>query len=38
MLPRILEKAGQLDILHANAGTYIGGDLINADAAARGRT
>ena len=34
MLPRILEKAGQLDILHANAGTYIGGDLINADAAA----
>ncbi len=33
MLPRILEKAGQLDILHANAGTYIGGDLIDADAA-----
>ncbi|MGO9422103.1 SDR family oxidoreductase [Roseiarcus sp.] len=33
MLPRILEAAGQLDILHANAGTYIGGDLINTDAA-----
>ena len=33
MVPRILEKAGQLDILHANAGTYIGGDLVNADAA-----
>ena len=34
MLPRILEKAGRLDILHANAGTYIGGDLVNADPAA----
>jgi ribitol 2-dehydrogenase len=33
MLPRILEKAARLDILHANAGTYIGGDLVNADAA-----
>src|SRR5208283_4755110 len=33
MLPRILEAAGQLDILHANAGTYIGGDLIDADTA-----
>jgi ribitol 2-dehydrogenase len=32
LLPGILEKAGQLDILHANAGTYIGGDLVNADA------
>jgi len=31
LLPRILEKAGQLDILHANAGTYIGGDLVDAD-------
>lgn len=26
-LPRILEVAGDLDIFHANAGTYIGGDL-----------
>ena len=33
MMPRILEKAGQLDILHANAGTYIGGDLVAAEAA-----
>ncbi|MGZ6000190.1 MAG: SDR family oxidoreductase, partial [Rhizomicrobium sp.] len=31
LLPRILEQAGQLDILHANAGTYVGGDLIDAD-------
>ena len=31
LLPQILEKAGQLDILHANAGTYIGGDLVDAD-------
>lgn len=31
LLPRILEKAGRLDILHANAGTYIGGDLVDAD-------
>jgi NAD(P)-dependent dehydrogenase (short-subunit alcohol dehydrogenase family) len=34
LLPRILEKAGQLDILHANAGTYVGGDLVDADTAA----
>jgi ribitol 2-dehydrogenase len=27
LLDGILEKAGQLDILHANAGSYIGGDL-----------
>ena len=33
MLPRILEKTGHLDILHANAGSYIGGDLIKAAAA-----
>jgi ribitol 2-dehydrogenase len=25
LLPRVLEKAGQLDILHANACTYVGG-------------
>ncbi|OSJ08640.1 glucose dehydrogenase [Bradyrhizobium canariense] len=31
LLPRVLEQAGQLDILHANAGTYIGGDLVDAD-------
>jgi ribitol 2-dehydrogenase len=27
LLTGVLAKAGQLDILHANAGTYIGGDL-----------
>jgi ribitol 2-dehydrogenase len=31
MLPRILELAGGLDIFHANAGTYIGGDVIEGD-------
>jgi ribitol 2-dehydrogenase len=34
LLPGILDKAGQLDILHANAGSYIGGDLVEADTAA----
>jgi ribitol 2-dehydrogenase len=34
LLPRVLENAGQLDILHANAGTYVGGDLIDADTGA----
>lgn len=34
LLPRVLQQAGQLDILHANAGMYVGGDLIDADAAA----
>lgn len=33
LIPRVLEQAGQLDIFHANAGTYIGGDLIDADPA-----
>jgi len=28
---QVLEKAGQLDIFHANAGLYVGGDLIDAD-------
>lgn len=31
LLPRIMEAAGQLDIFHANAGTYVGGDLVDAD-------
>lgn len=31
LLDGILAKAGHLDILHANAGSYIGGDLIDAD-------
>ena len=33
LLPKTLELAGQLDILLANAGTYIGGDLVDADSA-----
>ena len=31
MLPQILDKAGQLDIFHANAGAYIGGDAATGD-------
>ena len=31
MLPRILESAGQLDIFHANAGAYIGGEVLGGD-------
>jgi ribitol 2-dehydrogenase len=31
MMPQILEKAGQLDIFHANAGSYVGGDIIDGD-------
>jgi len=31
LAPRILEMAGRLDILHANAGLYVGGDLVDAD-------
>ena len=31
LLPKVLELAGRLDILHANAGTYVGGDLVDND-------
>ncbi len=31
LVPQVLEKTGQIDILHANAGIYVGGDLIDAD-------
>lgn len=34
LMPRILALAGRLDIFHANAGSYIGGDLVDADTAA----
>jgi ribitol 2-dehydrogenase len=34
LLPRALAKARQIDILHANAGTYVGGDLVDADTGA----
>lgn len=33
MIPEALEKAGRIDILHCNAGTYIGGDLTDTDSA-----
>jgi ribitol 2-dehydrogenase len=31
LLPRVLEAAGRLDILHANAGLYIGGNLVDSE-------
>ncbi|GAA4006734.1 SDR family oxidoreductase [Deinococcus rubellus] len=31
MLPQILEAAGQLDIFHANAGSYVGGEVATGD-------
>jgi ribitol 2-dehydrogenase len=31
MMPQILEQAGKLDIFHANAGTYVGGEFIEGD-------
>lgn len=31
MMPAIIEKAGKLDIFHANAGAYIGGEVIDGD-------
>jgi ribitol 2-dehydrogenase len=34
LLPKALEKAGQVDILHANAGSYVGGDLVDSDTGA----
>ncbi|SFC79985.1 SDR family oxidoreductase [Tropicimonas isoalkanivorans] len=33
LIPEVLEKTGRIDILHCNAGTYIGGDLVDTDAA-----
>ncbi|TLU74470.1 SDR family oxidoreductase [Lichenicoccus roseus] len=32
MLPRLLAELGQLDIFHANAGSYIGGPVVEGDA------
>ncbi len=34
VVPRAIESAGQIDILHANAGLYVGGDLVDADTTA----
>ena len=31
LMPGILKQAGRLDIFHANAGSYIGGDLVDTD-------
>lgn len=33
MVPEILEKAGRIDILYCNAGIFIGGELVDTDAA-----
>lgn len=31
LMPEILARTGQLDIFHANAGLYLGGDLVDAE-------
>jgi ribitol 2-dehydrogenase len=31
MMPQILDKAGGLDIFHANAGGYVGGDIVEGN-------
>lgn len=31
MMPQILEKTGHLDIFHANAGSYVGGEVVDGD-------
>lgn len=31
MMPALLARTGQLDIFHANAGAYVGGDVVTAD-------
>ena len=31
MMPGILDKTGQLDIMHVNAGSYVGGDVIDGN-------
>ena len=31
MVPRILERTGQLDVFHANAGSYVGGEAAEGD-------
>lgn len=31
MMPQIIERAGHLDIFHANAGSYIGGEVVDGD-------
>ena len=31
MLPQILEQTGRLDVFHANAGSYVAGDVVDGD-------
>jgi ribitol 2-dehydrogenase len=31
MMPQVLEQTGHLDIFHANAGSYIGGEILEGD-------
>jgi len=31
LMPQVLARAGRLDVFHANAGLYVGGDLVDAD-------
>jgi ribitol 2-dehydrogenase len=31
MMPKILDKAGKLDVFHANAGSYVGGEVVGGD-------
>ena len=35
LLPKVLDVLGHLDIFHANAGIYVGGDLVDASGEAR---
>ncbi|TFE36853.1 SDR family oxidoreductase [Paraburkholderia dipogonis] len=34
LVPQVIGLVGQIDILHANAGTYVGGELVDSDPAA----
>ncbi|CAN7778707.1 SDR family oxidoreductase [Paraburkholderia hospita] len=34
LVPRLLDMEGQIDIFHANAGIYVGGDLVDAETTA----
>ena len=34
LVPKVLAQTGQIDIFHANAGSYVGGDLVDAEHAA----
>lgn len=31
LVPQVLERVGRIDIFHANAGLYLGGDLVDAE-------